>query len=65
MISTPLSRPWIWCWATPGATPPFVPTFAEVAEKNGVNLFQLIMTVSEKDRKAPSRELMESVAASL
>jgi len=43
----------------------FVPVFREVAAAQGVSLHRLIVAVSEIDRKAPSRALMEQVAGEL
>ena len=43
----------------------FVNTFKEVAAEKNVDLYKLIVDVSDKNRKNPSRELMETVAATL
>ncbi len=43
----------------------FVNTFKEVAEEKNVDLYKLIVEVSDKNRKNPSRELMESIASTL
>ncbi len=40
----------------------FLPTFREVAREKNVDLYQLIVDVSERDKKAPSRKFIESVA---
>lgn len=39
--------------------------FKEVSAEKGVSLYRLILEVSKKDRKNPSRELAEEVADSL
>ncbi|MDR1730560.1 MAG: 4-hydroxy-2-oxovalerate aldolase [Synergistaceae bacterium] len=43
----------------------FLNTFREVARERKVDLYRLIVEVSRKDRKSPSRELMETVALNL
>ena len=48
-----------------GAHSSFVKTFKKVAAENDVNLFKLIAEVSAINRKNPSVELMEEVAAKL
>ena len=48
-----------------GAHSSFVKTFKKVAAENDVNLFKLIVEVSARNRKNPSVELMEEVAAKL
>ena len=40
----------------------FLPIFKEIAKEKSVDLYQLIVTVSEHDKKAPSREFIESLA---
>lgn len=40
----------------------FLPMFRDVASERGVDLYSLIIGVSELDRKAPTRELIVSVA---
>lgn len=48
-----------------GAHSSFSKMFREVAEENGVSVYQLILKVSEINRKNPDRALMEKVAAEL
>jgi 4-hydroxy 2-oxovalerate aldolase len=48
-----------------GAHSFFTSLFKEVAQEKGVDLFSLIIQVSEIDRKAPSRALVEEIAAAL
>ena len=48
-----------------GAHSSFTKTFKEVADEKGVSLYRLILETSKRDRKSPSRALMEEVAASL
>lgn len=43
----------------------FVPIFKEVANEQNVNLYELIVETSKKNRKNPSRDLMEEVAKAL
>ena len=43
----------------------YMPMFTEVAEKEHVDLFRLIIDVSAIDRKAPSKELLYQVAKQL
>ncbi len=43
----------------------FLGKFKEVAKEEGVDLYQLIIAASAKDRKAPSLELMHETAKSL
>jgi 4-hydroxy 2-oxovalerate aldolase len=43
----------------------FASRFTHVAEQAEVDLFELIIEVSKQDRKAPSQQLIESVAATL
>ena len=43
----------------------FLGKFKEVAKEEGVDLYQLIVAASAKDRKAPSLELMHETAKSL
>lgn len=43
----------------------FLKLFHKVAEEEGVDAYQLIVKVSERDRKAPTEELMRAVAAEL
>ena len=40
----------------------FLPTFREVAGEKNVDLYQLIIDVSKRDKKAPSRKVIESLA---
>lgn len=40
----------------------FLPTFREVAREKNVDLYQLIIDVSKRDKKAPSRKVIESLA---
>ncbi len=42
-----------------------LPLFKEVAQQTGVDLFRLIIEASKRDRRAPSRELLEDVAREL
>ncbi len=48
-----------------GAHSSFTKMFREVSEAKGVSLYRLILEVSKRDRKNPSRELTEEVADSL
>lgn len=48
-----------------GAHSSFTKMFKEVSAEKGVSLYRLILEVSKKDRKNPSRELAEEVADSL
>ena len=41
----------------------YLPMFREAAEKQGADLYRLILDVSAEDKKAPSRELIDSFAA--
>lgn len=43
----------------------FVSTFQKVAQEENVDLYQLIVRVSEKDRKKPSEEFMREIAKEL
>lgn len=43
----------------------FLKLFHKVAEEEGVDAYHLIVKVSERDRKAPTEELMRAVAAEL
>lgn len=48
-----------------GAHSSFTKAFNEVAEKYGVNRYELILAVSRINRKNPDRELMEKVAGEI
>ena len=48
-----------------GAHSSFTKLFQEIAEKENVSLYQLILEVSKINRKDPSRDLVERIAATL